>query len=379
MRRLIWIASLAAPALLAGSFYGTSGSEGDSLPSRVAVASGEEPRAESALVETPQPTEPSPDEPVVYATEQAPEPKEAESSEAPEVSRESAATEETVLAPAPFQGTYIEARGPFGGTFGFGLATSPEPIDADEFPLATPQVERDCDRESIMCSAWAKVPVGSWARWRATTTGWENGRPARSVTETRACLKSVDRATGRYELQFDSTIKMGSVDFSSKSETITYDFWDVPVDESARAENLAPVNLRIGLRTIPCRTRRVVRETPKYRETTTIWYSTVVAPYIFQRETIRESKTDAPSSRELYVVQKIPPRIALGAAANNYVARSGSVEGASSSSKTLALAPTVPGLTIRETSDETAREPRADSEPVVYRTEVALVDYYVPR
>ena len=119
-------------------------------------------------------------------------------------------------------------------------------------------------------------------------------------------MKSVDCEAKRYELQYDSTLKLGAVDYSRKSETVLYDFWDVPVDDNTTVETLAPANLIIGLKAIPCKTRRVARETDKTKETTTVWYSNVVAPYVFQRQAIKEQKSAAAYHEELFVVRRYP-------------------------------------------------------------------------
>ncbi len=256
-----------------------------------------------------------------------------------------------------------------------------EPLDEDEFPLA---LESDADVDaasSASTSSWAKFPVGSWARRRATSVSYEDGRPVQSVTETKILLKSVDWDKKRYELQYESTIKLGAVDFSRKSETVAYDFWDVPVDDDSTVEELAPVALKIGLKAIPCRTRRVSRNTDKVRETTTVWYSPVVAPHIFQRQTIRESKLDdgasesGTTSRELYVVQRLPAIARIGIAPPNYVARSSSVSGSRKLSTSIVFSPSIPGGSLRENTQET----RSADDPVVYQTDSVLLDYYIAR
>ena len=265
--------------------------------------------------------------------------------------------------------------GLLGGLFSGTLFSNPdEPIDADEFPLASSSSKVD-ELDALVCSRWARFPVGSWARTRTTTVTYEEGRPIQSVTETRATLKRVDFQACRYELQFDSTIKLGSVDFTRKSETVEYDFWDVPIDGVVKVETLAPVNLKIGIRTIPCQTRRVTRETSKGTETTTLWYSTVFAPYILQRQTTRDAKSDptTPASNELFVAQKIAGRISLGVAPTNFVARSSYASATRNVSSTVVYSPTTPGGVQRETSLET----HSKDDPVVYQSNTALLDYYI--
>ena len=255
-----------------------------------------------------------------------------------------------------------------------------EPLDEDEFPLA-PGRDESVDASTPLCSAWAKFPVGSWARRRTTSVTYEDGKPVQSVTETRVLLKSVDFEKKRYELQYDSTIKLGAIDYPRKSETVAYDFWDVPIDDDAVVEELEPVSLKIGLKAIPCRVRRVVRETDKARETTTVWHSPVVAPYVFERQTVREPKSEDGSfesgatSRELYVVQRLPALTRVGIAPVNYIARSSSIAGSRRLSTTIVFSTSTPGGSLRENTQET----RSDDDPTVYQTDSVLLDYYIAR
>ena len=273
--------------------------------------------------------------------------------------------------------TNAERVGPFGRFFSSVLPprlTEAFDLDFDEFPLATAS---SVDyREAVVCSHWAKFPVGAWARRRTTSNeSYDDGRSLQSVTETRALLKKVDFTTGRYTLEFEQTIKMGGVDYSRKSETHEFDFWDVPTDGDVQVENLGPINLKIGFKIVPCQTRRVTRDTPKYRETTTIWYSTVVEPFIIRRETVREPKGDekASTSRKLYAVRDVAPRFRLNLAPINFVAYSSSEIGARRASTTTVFSETTPGGVLRETTQETSAN--GDS----YQTDSSLLDYYVPR
>ena len=269
----------------------------------------------------------------------------------------------------------------FPGVYGRASSSpSNEPIDADEFPLADPQVE-----DARVYSRWARFPVGSWARYRTTSVSYENNRQVQSVTETRALLKSVDLENRRYELQFESTIKMGAVDYSRKTETALYDFWDVQIDGKTTVEELFLATLMIGSKAVPCKTRRVARENDRQRETSIVWYSRSFAPYVMQRKTVREAIPEEGAARasvvsqELYVVQKLAGRETFGASPARYVARSATVGGKRNQSTTTVGSPAVPGGVLRETTVET----RANGETLeganADQTTTVLLDYYVPR
>lgn len=235
-------------------------------------------------------------------------------------------------------------------------------------------------REAAQCSHWARFPVGSWARLRAVGISYENGKPVQSVTETKITLLRVDLDARRYTLEYESTIKLGVVDYPKRSERMTYDFCDVPVDDSTKIEDRGAVGLAIGSKTIPCRERRVVRKTNKLREMTTIWYSPAVAPYLFQRETYREpldanDATESAPSRELFVAQRSAPGAVDTLTRANYVARSTSVSGRRRRSSTIVYSVNIPGGVLRENAVET----RFDDSATVFQLDSALLDYYIAR
>lgn len=255
--------------------------------------------------------------------------------------------------------------------------TAETAAENEYFPLADDEISAS---ELAQCSNWARFPVGSWARRRTTGISYENSKPVQSVTETKITLKSVDMNAKRYTLEFESTIKLGIVDYPRKSETATYDFWDVPVDESTKTEDLPPVGLTIGSKTIPCRVRRIVRETQKTRETTTLWYSPVVAPYVLQREMIRDplskdAVSESAPARELYVVQRCEANFVERVDRANYVARSTSVSGRRRRSTTTVYSGAIPGGALRENVVES----RFGSSATVFQTDSVLLDYYIAR
>ena len=244
----------------------------------------------------------------------------------------------------------------------------------DRFVVASP----NADDASPVFSAWAKFPVGTWARRRATSVSRENGKTTQSAIETRATLMSVELKNRRYTLKIDSTVKVGDADYSTRVETLEYDFWDVPTDENARVENLAPVNLMLAGRAVPCKTRRTTRVLDGVKETTVVWYSPVVAPYVLQKETTREpvdkSEENARVARELYVVQRTPTATLFGAFQQNYVAV-GATSGKRRLTSTKNCALNLPGGAARET----VVEPNPDGGAPLYQVDEALLDYYVPQ
>ncbi len=244
----------------------------------------------------------------------------------------------------------------------------------DEIPIAAP---KDGDVEiapTAQCSRWARFKPGSWARLRTTSVAYENGKTIRSVTETKVALTSVDVEKGEYELRYDATIKMGGLDYERKSTTARFDFCDVPLGDGAAVETLAPANLTIARKAIPCQTRRVTRTTPQWKETTILWFSPVVAPHVLQKETTRESVGEGGEtiSRELSVVQKTAANLLLGGELSTYVVTSAAQKGTRFDSTTTVCSTSTPGGIARKTTVETD----ANGVVLLSSTTVAL-DYYV--
>lgn len=248
----------------------------------------------------------------------------------------------------------------------------------DEFPIAAPEAAAVETAPTAQCSRWARFKPGSWARLRTTSVAYENGKTIRSVTETKVWLVAVDFEKGEYELRYDATIKMGGLDYERKATTARFDFCDVPLGDGAVAfETLAPANLTIARKAIPCQTRRVTRTTPQWKETTTLWFSPVVAPHVLQKETTRESVGENGAggetiSRELSVVQKTAAHLFLGGELSTYVVSSAAQKGTRFDSTTTVCSTSTPGGIARKTTVETD----ANGVVLLSSTTVAL-DYYV--
>lgn len=268
------------------------------------------------------------------------------------------------------------ALGGFSASFDWNVET---PTTPESFPTAAPSDVERGDQAAIY-SNWARFPVGSWARLRTTTWSYENGKSTQSVTETRVELVNVDYAEKQYSLRYETVFKVGGVDYSKRTETRRFDFWDVPSDESATVEETAPEKLIIGRRAIPCQTRRVTRVVDKQRETTVVWYSSVFAPYVLQKKTTREpiepgANQEGPAY-ELYVVQQTAANALLGAiGAVNYTALQSSNFNRRNFNTSRALSPNVPGGFSREISVESS--PQGDR--TLCKIETTLLDYYIAR
>ena len=240
---------------------------------------------------------------------------------------------------------------------GAGKTSAADPAGAtpDVFPVASPDAREIVDPRY---SVWARFPAGSWSRRRAESTSVENGKRIQSATETRFLLKSVDYEKKRYVLQCDTTIKMGDVDFPKRTELVEYNFWDMIADDDEREEDAGAANLMIGSRVVPCRVRRVIRESDRVRETT--------------RKPL-DSNAKEPAVRELYVVQSA----AVDSPANPAPVASEALfsrhDGSSETTGTSLRSTAIPGAVVRESDSESG----PGDEESLYQTKTTLLDYYV--
>lgn len=270
----------------------------------------------------------------------------------------------------------------------FGLSASIQaqidavPAQGDAIPVTTPQTQNNDEELPVYASNWAKFKPGAWIRKRITSVAYENNKPIQSVTETKVELLDVDLQAQKYTLAFDSTVKVGNVDYSHRHETVDFDFLDQPWSEDAKLVPSAPVNLIIGQRVVPCQTRTVEKQADRQRERAVVYYSSVVAPYVMQREVTREifdsDATDANATRvshELYVVQQTESRQAFGTMeSSGYVALRSIERGKRKQNARLTCSSDVPGGIIKEYVTEF--DPLTNA--ALLQTNTVLLDYYVP-
>ncbi len=163
------------------------------------------------------------------------------------------------------------------------------PTDSEEtdksllFERLTPQHPQEYPDLTQEESAWGHFSPGSWIRTRTVGTAFQFGQAIRSVTETKLTLLSLDE--DGYQLLREVFVKMGNRTFQKTPETIKYNFYDIEIGDSSNVEMLQPMTVQAGLKVIPCCARRFSRHVENMDEITTIWYSSVTAPYIIQKQT----------------------------------------------------------------------------------------------
>ncbi|MGN0910619.1 MAG: hypothetical protein ACI4NV_04250 [Thermoguttaceae bacterium] len=247
----------------------------------------------------------------------------------------------------------------------------------DVLPLWSAKEARDDALPRAEVSAWARFPVGAWARLRTVTRALENGKSIESVTETRVLLESVDLEKKEYTLVYAAAVILGDVSIPRPSERRVFNFWDMLADEDERVEEGPSTTLLVDGRAIPCRTLRIFRNSDRVHERVSIWYSPVVYPYVLQKEIVKtapssQDKKETTISRELFVVDSIGDPENSTRESPSYTTRF-SVSSAGRDLVGSALrAQKTPGEILRERSSEKSGENDAAS----FESETTLVDYW---
>ncbi len=230
-------------------------------------------------------------------------------------------------------------------------------------------------------SPWARFLPGTWCRTRTIGVSYENGKVLKSITETKLTLHQVDDDS--YYLLREVTIKMGLMDHNKKPEMLRYDFWGVPIDENMVVENLPAVGLQITRKVIPCQVRRITRMTPQWKEVITLYYSTVIAPYLIQRQENRialgtennaaiNNGKGATISASSMNVQKTSAHLFLGKDLNSYWSQTLTYKGSYVTTANTLHSELIPGGIVRENTAETDINGNK-----IYYSNTNLLDYYI--
>lgn len=249
------------------------------------------------------------------------------------------------------------------------------PVNTNAFPTITENRGASLDLTEFQ-SPWARFLPGSWCRTQTVGTTFQNGKPLKSITETKLTLKSID--DDGYTLSREVIIKMGALDHVKTPELIKFDFWGTPIETQRVVQELPPCNIVINRKIIPCQLRRVSRTTSQWKEETTLYYSPVIAPYIMQKEIKRFSlltesnKTEQIISQSIMNVQKTSAHVFLGKDLLAYRSKTMIHKGNCTTVANTLHSESIPGNVVRENTVEKNSEGT-----VVYQSSTILLDYSV--
>lgn len=252
---------------------------------------------------------------------------------------------------------------------------SADASDSDTlFDRIAPQQQPACAAMSAKESPWCRFRPGSWSRTRTVSVSFQHRQSIQSVTEKKQTLLDVSPAG--YTLRQEVSVKMGNRTFGKEPEVVKYNFYGLAADDQLTEEILPSANVQAGLRVIPCFVRRFQRTTPEMTETTTIWYSTVISPYIHQSRTDTFSN-DSPPTLLRQASTTIPfqgGNLLIGTDLPVWFSQTiEKKEDSVSLTRTIHSA-MIPGGIQRQVTVET--DPAGN---VLYQSTTTLLDYYIER
>lgn len=253
-----------------------------------------------------------------------------------------------------------------------------ESTDGDVMMVESPTADIVCS-DAVMTaneSVWGAFRPGSWIRTRTTGITYEGKKTAHNVTETKSTLVRVD--ADRVVVRREVVVKMGTVNHVKPAEMIQYDFFGIPLTHNTETTSLAPSTISVARKMIPCQVRKVEQRSEQQREETILWYSSVVKPYVLQRETKMFNQIPGGATNLVYQSRttclKTSANVLLGNILITYQTETNITKGNSTSTVNTLHSTRVPGGILKETTVET------DMNGVVrYSSETVLLDYFASR
>jgi hypothetical protein len=217
---------------------------------------------------------------------------------------------------------------------------------------------------------WGCFEVGAWARVRVVSETFDAERTITSVFQTKTSLvKSEDDGV---TLQIETAVEVGGREVRREPQTVKQGWQGELANENVKITQLAPGEVTLQGRRIPCKIEQLERVTPTGKTTTRIFYSDSFPPYLLRRETTRtdpEGKTQIGQTTVEVVEVDVPCRL-LARIWNTYHVKRVSTHARGRSTTLSVISPRVPGGVIRQDSEEYDSEGRLTS-----RSSLELVDF----
>ncbi len=135
---------------------------------------------------------------------------------------------------------------------------------------------------------WGHCLPGSWRRMQTTTWTTQGSYSTSKTKETKTTLLSIDETN--VTLEESSTVFLGGQWHpAAPAQKTRVDFFQMPVLAGTVISQLPPHTLTVNNRLVPCECRSYKQKVSQGVQTTTIWYTAQIAPYIFRMETILRS------------------------------------------------------------------------------------------
>jgi hypothetical protein len=219
---------------------------------------------------------------------------------------------------------------------------------------------------------WGRFEPGVWKVVRvATETLDEQGQlVSTSTTETKTTLVEVEQ--DGVTLEIEPRMEVAGKRFQAELQTVKQAFHGELAGAGLTTCPLADADVVIEGRKIPCKVERLESTGPNETTSTTLYYSTTVAPYVLKREcVIKEAGGKNVLSETLVEVTALdmPVQVHGKMCSGSHVKTTR--KDAKGTTTTLAIvAADVPGGIVSHSSKEVDKEGR-----VVRRSTLELVDY----
>ncbi|HZN34434.1 MAG TPA: hypothetical protein VFB80_11470 [Pirellulaceae bacterium] len=135
---------------------------------------------------------------------------------------------------------------------------------------------------------WGRFPVGSWKFVRTSSESIdEKGQITNlSSTDTRATLLSADDAA--YTLRSEITVNIAGRRIPMTPQTVKHGYYGEPAGRPLAIKQLGEAPVTIDGKTIPCEVRQVAVDVEGGKLTSTLHYTSLVAPFVLRRESSLE-------------------------------------------------------------------------------------------
>ena len=249
---------------------------------------------------------------------------------------------------------------------------------AETFPSVQPQPSIKEVPFGFEMSPWGGFKPGSWRRTRTTATTLDGTKSMKSITETKTTFLRIENNS--IVLKQEKTIKMGALNHVTPPEEIRLDFFGAPIQEGQTQQELQPSSVVIARKVIPCLLCRIEKLGDRRQDSTVVWYSSSVAPYLLQKEA-RSYELDAadPSKRNLVsfsqtTISRTSAHLLIGNAFATYRSETTTQKGGYNSRTTVLHSLRIPGHIIKETTSE-----KDTAGKILYQSETILLDYFAEK
>jgi len=220
-------------------------------------------------------------------------------------------------------------------------------------------------------TAWGNFAPGSGAYRRTVTRTYEQNSTLTNVTDTKYTLESVE--DNRFALRLENAVNIGGQNFTPDPQLIYYDFYQQRLGDAFTVTVLKPEVLSIQRKQVTCQVCKYTQKTEDWVQETTLWYSSLVMPYILKKELVRKSVADGTIlSRSTTTVTETSALRVFGRLLANYQILNIKISGTNRIETKGNYSDNVPGGLLSEVSVETNASNR-----VVSRTETTLLNYCI--